>query len=105
MAEQHDIGGGRDLVIAAALQQHLDARADDTRLLARIRQMVGMTRPETGFDVLSSWLRPGLAAAAAIALGVLFWNAYVQPPAPVEAALAPSAESLLSAALGTPDPR
>ncbi len=106
MADQHDIGDGRDRVVARALQHQLDERADDVRLLARIRELVRITRPETGFDVLAGWARPGLAAAAAVILCTLFWHTFLDRPAPIEAALSPmpSAESLLSAAIGT-EPR
>jgi len=101
MMEQPDIGPDRDLILARALEQHFDTGAQDDRLAARIYAVIRISAPESGFDVLAAWLRPGLMAAAAVALAVLFWGTYFKRPAPMEAALAPSVESLLSAAVGT----
>ena len=81
MPDPFDIGPGRDELVARHLRAHLDAGARDEVLLARIRADVRASAPESGLDVLARWLRPGLAAAAMLALATALWLSF--GPAPV----------------------
>ncbi len=57
----------RDEALGAMLRKALSG-ADDVGFLARVRASVAMTRQERTLDVLARWLRPSVAAAAAILL-------------------------------------
>jgi hypothetical protein len=63
----------RDPALGALLREALTG-ADQAGFLARVRASVALTRQERTFDVLARWLRPNVAAAAAIVLlGVAAW--------------------------------
>jgi hypothetical protein len=63
----------RDPALGALLREALTVR-DEAGFMARVRASVAMTRQERAFDVLARWLRPNVAAAAAILiLGVALW--------------------------------
>ncbi len=63
----------RDPALGARLREALTG-ADQAGFLARVRASVALTRQERTFDVLARWLRPSVAAAAAILLlGTAVW--------------------------------
>ncbi len=64
----------RDPALGALLRDALGS-GDDAGFLARVRATVALTRQERTFDVLARWLRPNVAAAAAILMlgGALWW--------------------------------
>ena len=63
----------RDPALGAMLREALTG-ADQAGFLARVRASVALTRQERTFDVLARWLRPNVAAAAAILLlGTAVW--------------------------------
>ena len=63
----------RDPALGALLRDAL-AGSDELGFLARVRASVALTRQERTFDVLARWLRPNVAAAAAIMLlGAALW--------------------------------
>lgn len=99
MTDPFFIGPQRDELVAQALRVHLDAGAHDTALLARIRATLHAARP-TALEILASWLKPGLAAAAVVVLATWLWSTYQPAPHNLEAALAPNAGTLLEAAVG-----
>jgi hypothetical protein len=56
-------------------------------------------------DVLASWFRPGIAAAAAALIaGFLFGRAVAPTPASIDAAMAPTEGPGLAALVTAPDP-
>ena len=57
----------RDPALGALLRDALSG-SDEAGFLARVRASVALTRQERTFDVLARWLRPNVAAAAAIVL-------------------------------------
>ena len=64
------IGPERDPELGALLRAALDD-GGDAAFAARVRAAIGRERRDGTWDVLARWLRPGLAAAAAIVLAVL----------------------------------
>jgi anti-sigma-K factor RskA len=64
------IGPERDAELGALLRAALDDGAD-AAFAARVRGALVRERREGTWDVLAHWLRPGLAAAAAIIFAVL----------------------------------
>ena len=64
------IGPERDAELGALLRAALDDGAD-AAFAARVRAELGRGRRDGTWDVLAHWLRPGLAAAAAIVFAVL----------------------------------
>jgi hypothetical protein len=62
----------RDAELGALLRDHLEAPGH-AAFVARIRAGVAREAASSPFDVLGSWLRPGLAAAAIIALTAGWW--------------------------------
>ena len=63
----------RDQVLGALLRDAL-SRSDEAGFLANVRASVALTRQERTLDVLARWLRPNVAAAAAIMLlGATLW--------------------------------
>jgi hypothetical protein len=63
----------RDPALGAMLRDALTG-ADQAGFIARVRESVARTRQERTFDVLARWLRPNVAAAAAIMLlGAALW--------------------------------
>lgn len=99
MTDPFFIGPHRDELVAQALRVQLDTGADDDALLARIRLALQAVRPSAA-EILASWLKPGLAAAAVVVLATWLWSTYQPVPQNLEAALAPNAGTLLEAAVG-----
>lgn len=99
MTDPFHIGPQRDELVAAALRAHLDAGARDDALLARLRAALPAART-SALEILAGWLKPGLAAAAVVVLATWLWSTYQPVPQNLEAALAPSAGTLLEAAVG-----
>jgi hypothetical protein len=64
------IGPERDVELGALLRAAFDD-GDDAAFAARVRGALVRERREGTWDVLAHWLRPGLAAAAAIIFAVL----------------------------------
>jgi anti-sigma-K factor RskA len=64
------IGPERDPELGALLRAALDDGAD-AAFARRVRGALARERRDGTWDVLSHWLRPGLAAAAAIIFAVL----------------------------------
>ncbi|MCU0256217.1 MAG: hypothetical protein MUF60_05710 [Vicinamibacterales bacterium] len=64
------IGPERDAELGALLRAAFDDGAD-AAFAARVRGALVRERREGTWDVLAHWLRPGLAAAAAIIFAVL----------------------------------
>jgi hypothetical protein len=63
----------RDPALGALLRDALSG-SDEAGFLARVRASVALTRQERTLDVLARWLRPNVAAAAAIMLfGAGLW--------------------------------
>ena len=63
----------RDPALGALLRDALTG-GDEAGFLARVRASVALTRQERTLDVLARWLRPNVAAAAAILLlGTALW--------------------------------
>ena len=63
---------GPDERLGALLRAHLDA-SEHGAFVARVRRALARPAPDTSWDVLAAWVRPGLAAAAALALAVSLW--------------------------------
>ena len=98
-----------DLELGAALRAALDPRDDQKAFLARLmaqyeRALDRATVPT--LDVLASWFRPGIAAAAAALLaGFLIGRAVLTPaPASIDAAMAPLEGPGLAALVTAQDP-
>jgi hypothetical protein len=60
-----------DLALGRLLREHLSG-ADDAGFVARVRAAI-LAERDSSWDVLARWLRPGLVAAAAIALALAVW--------------------------------
>jgi anti-sigma-K factor RskA len=87
------IGPERDPELGALLRAAYDDGAD-AAFAARVRGAIARDRREGTWDVLAHWLRPGLAAAAAVILAVML-GMRVAPPS--EVARPELAEQLLAA--------
>jgi hypothetical protein len=73
MSEMNPFDAERDPALGAMLRDALTG-ADQAGFLARVRASVALTRQERTLDVLARWLRPNVAAAAAITmLGAALW--------------------------------
>ena len=73
MSEINPFDPERDPALGARLREVLSLR-DEAGFLARVRAAVAVTRQERTFDVLARWLRPNVAAAAAVLLlGAGYW--------------------------------
>jgi len=62
----------RDAELGAILRTHLDA-GDHPAFTARVRRALAARGNVGPFEVLSGWLRPGIAAAALIAFLAGWW--------------------------------
>jgi hypothetical protein len=98
-----------DPELAAALRSALEPKVDQAAFVARVmaqydRALEHATVP--AFDVLASWFRPGIAAAAAALIaGFLLGRTVLAPgPASFDAALAPIEGRGLVALVTAPDP-
>jgi hypothetical protein len=98
-----------DPELAAALRRALEPKVDQAAFVARVmaqydRALEHATVP--AFDVLASWFRPGIAAAAAALIAGFLLGRTVLAPAPAsfDAALAPIEGRGLVALVTAPDP-
>ena len=98
-----------DLELAAALRSALEPKGDHAafvaRVMARYDQALDRATVPT-LDVLASWFRPGIAAAAAALIaGFLLGRAILTPaPASFDTALAPIEGQGLAALVTAADP-
>ena len=100
-----------DPELGAALRAALDPKTDHAAFVARVmagydEALERATVPT--FEVLASWFRPGIAAAAAALLAGLLVGRAVFAPAPttetIDAAMAPSEGTGLAALVTAQDP-
>lgn len=63
---------GPDDRLGALLRAHLEAPGH-AAFVGRVKRALARPAPATSWDVLAEWVRPGLAAAAALALAVALW--------------------------------
>lgn len=78
----------RDIELGALLRAHLDAD-QHAAFVARVRAGIRVDAGAGPFEVLGTWLRPGIAAAALVALTAGWWltsgtRAEVASTTPVE---------------------
>src|SRR5213083_1647401 len=98
-----------DPEFAAALRSALEPKGDHAafvaRVMARYDQALDRATVPT-LDVLASWFRPGIAAAAAALIaGFLLGRAILTPaPASIDAAMAPVEGTGLAALVTAQDP-
>jgi hypothetical protein len=92
-----------DPELGLALRDLLDDPTRDRALLMRLHLALRQMPQTTGMDILATWARPGLAAAALLAAGLGLWAAMrgAQPAQFDEASLGPTDEAMISAAVGT----
>ena len=98
-----------DPELGAALRAALAPRDDHTAFVARVMAQYERAQdraPIPTLDVLASWFRPGIAAAAAALIaGFLFGRAVLTPaPASTDAAMAPVEGTGLAALVTAQDP-
>ena len=98
-----------DAELGAALRAALDPPDDHAKFVARVMAQYDTTLERSSvamFDVLASWFRPGMvAAAAALVLGFLFGRAVLENRAEsIDAALAPVEGPGLAALVTAQDP-
>src|SRR5947209_12109177 len=98
-----------DPELGAALRSALEPKDDHAAFVARVmaqyeRALDRATIPT--LDVLASWFRPGIAAAAAaLVAGFLLGRAALAPaPASIDAAMAPLEGPALAALVTAPEP-
>jgi len=91
--------------LRAALEPKDDQQAFVARVMARYERALDRA-PIPTLDVLASWFRPGIAAAAAaLVAGLLFGRAVLTPaPASIDAAMAPLEGPGLAALVTAQDP-
>src|SRR5215472_5415330 len=109
MRDQEPSDFRADPELAAALRAALEPKVDQAAFVARVlaqydRALEHATVP--AFDVLASWFRPGIAAAAAALIAGFLLGRTVLAPAPAsfDAALAPLEGTGLAALVTAPDP-
>jgi hypothetical protein len=111
MSESPSLDHRPDPELVAALRAALDPEDDHAAFVARVlaqydRALERATVPT--LDVLASWFRPGIAAAAAALIaGFLFGRSIVKPsqaPGSIEAAMAPLEGTGLAALVTAQDP-
>jgi len=98
-----------DLELAAALRSALEPKDDHAAFVARVMAQYDQALDRTTvptLDVLASWFRPGIAAAAAALIaGFLLGRTILTPaPASIDTALAPIEGTGLAALVTAPDP-
>src|SRR6266516_4477137 len=98
-----------DLELADALRSALEPKGDHAAFVARVMAQYDQALDRTTvptLDVLASWFRPGIAAAAAALIaGFLLGRAILTPaPASFDTALAPIEGQGLAALVTAPDP-
>ena len=110
MTEQPSFDHRPDPELGAALRAALEPRDGHAAFVARVMAQYDNALDRSSvamFDVLASWCRPGLvAAAAALVLGVLFGRTVLQTPdtASIDAAMAPVEGPGLAALVTAQDP-
>jgi hypothetical protein len=100
-----------DPELGAALRAALDPQGDQAAFVARVMAQYDATLDRASIptlDILASWFRPGIvAAAAALALGLVFGRTMLAPAAETEsmdAAMAPVEGPGLAALVTAQDP-
>lgn len=110
MTESPSFDHRPDPELGAALRAALEPKDDHPAFVARVMAQYDAALERSSvamFDVLASWFRPGMvAAAAALVLGILFGRTMLQPsdPASIDAALAPLEGPGLAALVTAQDP-
>ena len=110
MTEQPSFDHRPDPELGAALRAALEPRDDHAAFVARVMAYYDNALDRSSvamFDVLASWFRPGMvAAAAALVLGILFGRTVLQSPdtASIDAAMAPVEGPGLAALVTAHDP-
>jgi len=99
----------RDPELAAALRSALEPKGDHAAFVARVMAQYDQALDRATvptLDVLASWFRPGIAAAAAALIaGFLLGRTILTPaPASIDTALAPIEGTGLAALVTAPDP-
>lgn len=109
MKESQSFDHRPDPELGAALRAALEAHGDQQAFVARVMaQYDGALDRATipTLEVLASWFRPGIAAAALI-VGFLFGRSILAPaaaPASIDAAMAPAEGPGLAALVTAQDP-
>ena len=98
-----------DPELAAALRSALEPKGDYAAFVARVMAQYDQALDRATvptLDVLASWFRPGIAAAAAALIaGFLLGRTILTPaPASIDTALAPIEGTGLAALVTAPDP-
>lgn len=100
-----------DPELGAALRAALDPRGDPSAFVARVMAQYDTALERAtvpALDILASWFRPGMvAAAAALVLGVVFGRMVLAPDAATEsmdAAMAPAEGPGFAALVTSQDP-
>ncbi|OLC07954.1 MAG: hypothetical protein AUH41_09305 [Gemmatimonadetes bacterium 13_1_40CM_66_11] len=98
-----------DLELRAALKAALEPPGDQAAFVARVMAQYDQALERATIptlDVLASWFRPGIAAAAAALIaGFLLGRTVLTPaPASIDAAMAPLEGPGLAALVTAPDP-
>jgi hypothetical protein len=116
MTEAQNFDPRPDPELSAALRAALEPQADQAAFVARVMAQYTFAAGRASIptlDVLASWFRPGIAAAAAaLVAGFLFGRAVLAPasappppsPASIEAAMAPVEGPGLAALVTAQDP-
>jgi hypothetical protein len=110
MTEQPSFDHRPDPELGAALRAALEPRDDQSAFVARVMAQYDNALDRSSvamYDVLASWFRPGMvAAAAALVLGMLFGRMVFQTPdtASIDAAMAPVEGPGLAALVTAQDP-
>lgn len=100
-----------DPELGAALRAALDPRSDQSAFVARVMAQYDHALNRASIpmlEILASWFRPGIAAAAAaLVLGFLFGRTVLTPtaaPTSIDAAMAPAEGPGLAALVTAQDP-
>jgi hypothetical protein len=110
MSESPSFDHRPDPELGAALRAALEPADDQSVFLARVMAQYDNVLDRSSvamFDVLASWFRPGMvAAAAALVLGILFGRTILDRMSPesIDAALAPLEGPGLAALVTAEDP-
>ena len=110
MSESPSFDHRPDPELGAALRAALEPADDQSVFLARVMAQYDHALGRSSvamFDVLASWFRPGMvAAAAALVLGILFGRTILDRMSPesIDAALAPVEGPGLAALVTAEDP-
>jgi hypothetical protein len=69
---ENPFGHERDIEFGALLRTHLEADRH-AEFVARVRAELDAELASGPFEVLGAWMRPGIAAAALVALAAGYW--------------------------------